>query len=78
MEVERAAVRGGNAGRVLTAMLQEQQRVIEELVDGRAGNYAYDAAHGRSFKKAKSVTAREQSDRGGRSSPAGVPRGSAA
>jgi hypothetical protein len=27
-------------------VLQQQQAVIDQLVDGSLGNYAYDAAHG--------------------------------
>jgi hypothetical protein len=48
--VEIAAVRGCDAGCVLTAMLQKQQAVINELIDRGMRNYAYDAAHGMSFK----------------------------
>jgi hypothetical protein len=38
-------------------MLQQQQAVIDQLVDRRVGNYAYDAAHGMSFKGTKFVMA---------------------
>ena len=31
---------------ILAAMLQQQQRVVDELVDGRIGDHADDAAHG--------------------------------
>ena len=57
VHVEIAAVRRGNAGCILTAVLQQQQAVIEQLVDRGLGNYAYDAAHGMSFKGTKFVTA---------------------
>ena len=40
------ALHGDDAGRVLAAVLQQQQRVVDELVDGRSGNHADDAAHG--------------------------------
>jgi hypothetical protein len=56
--VEIIAVRRGDAGGVLTAMLQEQQAVIDQLVDGALGNYTYDAAHGMSFKESKRVQRR--------------------
>jgi hypothetical protein len=57
VHVEIAAVRRRDAGCVLTAVLQEQQAVIDQLIDRRLGNYAYDAAHGMSFKGTKFVTA---------------------
>jgi hypothetical protein len=38
-------------------VLQEQQAVIDQLIDRGLGNYAYDAAHGMSFKGTKFVTA---------------------
>jgi hypothetical protein len=46
VHVEVIAVRRRNASRVLPAVLQQQQAVINQLVDGSLGNYAYDAAHG--------------------------------
>ena len=66
VHVEVAAVRRRDAGGVLTAMLQEQQTVIDQLVDRGLGNYAYDAAHGMSFKGTKFVMAAAACD--------GVPR----
>mmetsp|Transcript_59251 Transcript_59251/g.139740 ORF Transcript_59251/g.139740 Transcript_59251/m.139740 type:complete len:404 (-) Transcript_59251:1158-2369(-) len=42
------ALHRDDTGRILTAMLQQQQRVIQELVDGRSSEGADDAAHGRS------------------------------
>jgi hypothetical protein len=53
MHVEIAAVRRGNTGGILTAVLQKQQAVIDQLIDRGLGNYAYDAAHGMSFKGTK-------------------------
>ena len=55
VHVEVAAVRCRDAGGVLTAVLQEQQAVIDQLIDRGVGNYAYDAAHGMSFKGTKFV-----------------------
>jgi hypothetical protein len=43
-------------------MLQEQQAVIDELIDGALGNYTYDAAHGMSFKESKRVQRRCRND----------------
>ncbi|NYH15252.1 hypothetical protein GGD41_002480 [Paraburkholderia bryophila] len=57
VHVKIAAVRGCDAGGVLTAMLQKQQAVIDQLIDRGMGNYAYDAAHGMSFKGTKFVVA---------------------
>jgi hypothetical protein len=37
--------------RILTAVLQQQQRVIDQLVDGRLGNHTNDAAHGSPLPK---------------------------
>jgi hypothetical protein len=56
VHVEIAAVRRRDARCVLTAMLQQQQAVIDQLVDRGLGNNTYDAAHGMSFKMTKSVT----------------------
>jgi hypothetical protein len=44
--VEVVAVRRGDARRVLSAMLEQEQAVIDQLIDGTLGNYTYDAAHG--------------------------------
>jgi hypothetical protein len=44
--VEVIAVRGGDARRVLAAMLQEQQAVIEQLVDRPASDDSDDSTHG--------------------------------
>jgi hypothetical protein len=35
-----------DAGCILTAVLQEQQRVIDQLVDWRLGDHTHNAAHG--------------------------------
>ena len=43
------ALHGDDAGSVLAAVLQQQQRVIDELVDRRGGDRADDAAHGGSL-----------------------------
>jgi hypothetical protein len=40
------ALHRDDAGRVLAAVLQQQQRVVDQLVDGRLGDDADDAAHG--------------------------------
>ena len=40
------ALHGDDACRILPAVLQEQQRVIDQLVGGRLGDDADDAAHG--------------------------------
>ena len=40
------ALHGDDAGSVLAAVLQQQQRVIDQLVDGRFGDQTNDAAHG--------------------------------
>jgi hypothetical protein len=42
---EARAVAGGNARRVLTAVLQQLQRVVQQLVDRSGGHNADDAAH---------------------------------
>ncbi|MFZ2989122.1 hypothetical protein, partial [Ideonella sp.] len=43
---------GDDTGRILTAVLQQQQRVIDELIDRLLGNHADDAAHeGSPFSK---------------------------
>ena len=68
VHVEIVAVRRGDAGGVLTAMLQEQQAVIDQLIDGALGNYTYDAAHGMSFKESKRVQRRCRNDGCGRRS----------
>jgi hypothetical protein len=64
VHVKIAAVSCRDAGGVLTAMLQEQQAVIDQLIDGGVGNYAYDAAHGMSFKGTKFVMASGACDEG--------------
>ena len=43
--VEHGAVGGRDAGRVLAAVLQEEQAVVDLLVDGLGGDDADDAAH---------------------------------
>ena len=43
--VEHLALGRGDAGSVLAAMLQQQQRVVEELIDRRMRNAADDSAH---------------------------------
>ena len=43
--VEDGAVGGGDAGRVLAAVLQQEQAVVDLLVDGLGGDDADDAAH---------------------------------
>jgi hypothetical protein len=40
------ALHGDDAGRVLPAVLQQQQRVVDQLVDRRFGDDTDDAAHG--------------------------------
>ncbi|OIQ67729.1 hypothetical protein GALL_506890 [mine drainage metagenome] len=40
---------GHDARRILPAMLQQEQRVVEQLVDGLLGNHTDDAAHGRTL-----------------------------
>jgi hypothetical protein len=40
------ALHRDDAGRVLAAVLQQQQRVVDQLVDGRLRYHADDAAHG--------------------------------
>ena len=49
--------RGGrNAGRILAAMLQHGEGVIETLIDGAGTNDTDDAAHGRSTSRAGHYT----------------------
>src|SRR4030095_10777929 len=43
--VEYGALARGDARGILTAMLQEQQPVVEQLIDGRMSNGADDTAH---------------------------------
>ena len=45
VHVERAFVGGDDAGGILAAVLQHQQPVVEQLVDGRLGDYADDSTH---------------------------------
>ena len=45
VHVERAFVGGDDAGGVLAAVLQHQQPVVQQLVDGRLGDYADDSTH---------------------------------
>jgi hypothetical protein len=46
VHVEHRALAGDDAGGVLAAVLQQQQRVVEQLVDGRVSGDADDSAHG--------------------------------
>ena len=43
--VEEIALKRGDSGRVLTAVLQQQQAVVDLLVDGFGRNDTDDAAH---------------------------------
>jgi hypothetical protein len=45
LHVEGLVLAGDDARRVLAAVLQEQQAVIEQLVNGRASDNAQNAAH---------------------------------
>ncbi|MNQ92744.1 hypothetical protein D3C85_1081780 [compost metagenome] len=45
VHVEGAAVGRGDAGCILSAVLQQQQAVIDQLVDRAGGNHADDTAH---------------------------------
>src|SRR5690606_36579641 len=45
LHAEGAAGAGGDAGRVLATVLQEQQPVIQQLVDRAAGHDPEDSAH---------------------------------
>ena len=45
MHRERVAMHRGNAGSILSAMLQEQQGIIEKLIYWGMGNCSNDAAH---------------------------------
>jgi hypothetical protein len=47
VHVERAALGRNDARRVLPAMLEEEQPVVEELVDGRTGDDSQNPAHRR-------------------------------
>ena len=47
VHVEGVVLAGDDARRVLAAVLQEQQPVVEQLVDGRASDDSEDPAHGR-------------------------------
>src|SRR6266487_2418748 len=46
VHVEHRAFAGHDAGGVLPAMLQQQQAVVEQLIDRRVRDDAYDSAHG--------------------------------
>ena len=46
VHVEGAALAGDDAGRILAAVLQHQQAVIEQLVDGVFRHYTENSAHG--------------------------------
>ena len=61
---------------VLTAVLQEQQRVINQLIDGRLGNHTNDAAHGSPLPK-KQSSSRIKIARAGTRPPARARRGEA-
>ena len=55
------ALHGDDAGRVLAAVLQQQQRVVDQLVDWRLRDHSDDSAHGsflRSLKRGAPATAR--------------------
>lgn len=69
VHVEVVAVRRGDSRRILPAMLQEQQAVIDELIDGALGNYTYDAAHGMVLQRVETVE-RRAGVAPGRTSPA--------
>ena len=45
VQVKRRAVVGDDPGGVLSAMLQEQEPVVQHLIDRRVGDDAYDSAH---------------------------------
>ena len=49
VHVERVALGRDDARRVLAAVLQQQQPVVEELIDGRTGDDAENPAHGTDF-----------------------------
>jgi hypothetical protein len=47
LHVESLVLAGDDARRVLAAVLQEEQPVVEQLVDGRASDDTQNAAHRR-------------------------------
>src|SRR3569623_315242 len=46
MHCERMSIAGCDARRILSSMLQQQQRIVDLLIDGTMGNYADYATHG--------------------------------
>src|SRR5205085_1505727 len=46
VHVEGLVLGGDDAGRILAAVLQQQQAIVEQLVHRPLGDYAYDSAHG--------------------------------
>jgi hypothetical protein len=46
VHAERIAMAGCDTRRILTTMLQKQQRIIDELIHGAMRNDANNAAHG--------------------------------
>ena len=46
VHVKRAALGGYDPGRILPAMLQHQQAVVEQLIDRRLGDDTDDSTHG--------------------------------
>ncbi len=49
VHVKLALLLGHDAGRVLAAVLQQQQRIVEQLIDRGLGNDADDSAHENGF-----------------------------
>src|SRR5207253_11230855 len=75
VHVESTAVRGCDACSILTAVLQQQQAVVNQLVDGRGGHHTDDTAHARLPEKASESIATAASGRGSRNYLPGWPPG---